>query len=134
MSGVTNIRSALEVALNAMSPSLSSAWENAPFTPVTGTAYQKVQLLFAEPVNSEFGRNHRELGYMQVTLFYPLLVGAALPAARAELIRSTFYRGAAFTSSGVTVTVSNTPEVSPGSVDGDRFAIPVKVRFFSNIQ
>jgi hypothetical protein len=134
VSGVTNIRSALEVALNAMSPSLSSAWENAPFTPVTGTAYQKVQLLFAEPVNSEFGRNYRELGYMQVTLFYPLLVGAALPAARAELIRSTFYRGAAFTSSGVTVTVSNTPEVSPGSVDGDRFAIPVKVRFFSNIQ
>ena len=134
MSGVTNIRAALEVALNAMSPSLSTAFENAPFTPVTGTPYQKVQLLFAEPVNTEFGSRHRELGFMQVTLFYPLLVGAAAAAARAELIRTTFYRGAAFVNGGVTVTVSNTPEVSPGSVDGDRFAIPVKVRFFSNIQ
>lgn len=127
------IRAALEVALNAMSPALSTAWENAAFVPVPGTPYQQVNVLFASPDNIEFGRTHRESGFMQVKLMYPLQVGTSAAAARAELIRSTFYRGASFTSSGVTVVVERTPEISPGSVDGDRYAIPVKVRFFANI-
>ena len=40
-----SIRSALEVALNAMTPSVSTAPENAPFTPVAGTPYQKLYLM-----------------------------------------------------------------------------------------
>lgn len=134
MSGVVNIRAALETALNGMSPALSTAWENAAFVPVAGTPYQKVHILFAQPDNQEFGSRHRELGFLQVTLMYPLQVGTSLINARAELIRSTFYRGAAFVNGGVTVTVSDTPEVSPGDVDGDRYAVPVKIRFFSNLQ
>jgi len=134
MSGVVNIRAALETALNGMSPALATSFENAAFVPVAGTPYQKVHMLFAQPDNQEFGSRHRELGFMQVTLMYPLGVGTSLINARAELIRSTFYRGAAFVNGGVTVTVSDTPEVSPGDVDGDRYMIPVKIRFFSNIQ
>lgn len=133
MSGVVNIRAALETALNAMSPALATAWENMAYTPVAGTAYQQVHILFAAPDNLEFGSHHREVGYMQVKLMYPLQVGTATIAARAELIRTTFYRGASFTSSGVTVVIEKTPEVSPGSVEGDRWAVPVKVRFFANI-
>jgi len=129
MAGVVNIRAALETALNGMSPALSTSWENAAFAPVAGTAYQQVNLLCAQPDNSEYGRTHREQGYMQVKLMYPLQIGTSTVAARAELIRSTFYRGASFVSGGVTVKVTHTPEVSPGSVEGDRFAVPVKVRF-----
>jgi hypothetical protein len=131
---VVKIRVALETALNGMSPALSTAWENASFAPVAGTPFQRVHILFAQPENREFGSRHRELGYMQVTLMYPLQVGTSLVNARAELIRSTFYRGAAFVNSGVTVTVSETAEVSPGGVDGDRYSVPVKIKFFSNIQ
>lgn len=130
---VVKIRAALETALNAMSPAVSTAWENMAFTPVAGTAYQRVNLLLATPENIEFGRHHREVGYMQVTLMYPLQVGTATVAARAELLRTTFYRGASFTASGVTVVIDQTPEVSPGSVEGDRYAVPVKVRFYANI-
>lgn len=130
---VVAVRAALETALNAMSPALSTAWENAAFVPVAGTPYQQVNILFATPDNLEFGSNHRELGYMQVRLNYPQGVGTATAAARAELIRTTFYRGASFTSGGVTVVIEKTPEVSPGSVEGDRFVIPVKVRFYANI-
>lgn len=130
---VVKIRTALETALNSMSPAVSTAWENVAFTPVAGTAYQRVDVLFAEPANEEYGAGHREQGYMQVKLMYPLQVGTGTVAARAELIRTTFYRGASFTSGGVTVIVERTPEVSPGSVEGDRYAIPVKVRFFANI-
>lgn len=126
------IKAALETALNGMT-ALSTAWENAAFIPVAGTAYQQVNILFAEPDNVEYGRTHRELGYMQIKLMYPLQVGSVTAITRAELIRSTFYRGASFTASGVTVIVERTPEIGAGSVEGDRWAIPVKIRFFANI-
>lgn len=128
------IRAALESALNGMSPSLSTAWENVNFTPTPGTAYQKANLLFAEPNNPEMGNNlKQELGIFQVTLMYPQNQGTALANARAELIRTTFHRAASFTSGGVTVTVEQTPQVAPGFSDGDRWAVPVKIRFFANI-
>ena len=125
------IKAALETALNGMT-ALSTAWENAPFIPVAGTAYQQVNILLAEPENVEYGRTHRELGYMQIKLMYPLQVGSVTAITRAELIRSTFYRGASFTSSGVTVIIERTPEIGAGSVEGDRWAINVKIRFYAN--
>lgn len=127
------IRAALETALNAMSPAISTAWENMAFTPVAGTAYQQVNVLFADPDNTEFGSRHRELGYMQVKLMYQLQVGTSVVMARAELIRTTFYRGASFTNGGVTVIVEKTPEISVEQVEGDRYAVPVRIRFFSNV-
>lgn len=130
---VVKIRAALETALNGMSPALATAWENVAYTPVTGTAYQQVHLMFAKPDNSEFGRRHQERGYMQVKLQYPPQIGTSTINARAELLRTTFYRGATFASGGVTVMISETPEVAVGSVEGDRYAVAVKVPFVSNI-
>jgi len=129
---VVACRAALETALNGMT-ALATAYENAPYTPIAGTPYQQVHILFADPDNLEYGRSHRELGYMQVKLMYPLQAGTATIATRAELIRTTFYRGASFTSGGVTVIVEKTPEVGSGQVEGDRWAVPVRVRFFANI-
>lgn len=130
---VVAIRAALETALNGMSPALSTAWENAVFQPVADTPYQQVHVLFATPSNPEYGSRHQELGYVQVKLMYPLQVGTSTVAARADLIRNTFKRGSSFTSGTVTVVVNKTPEVSPGSVEGDRYAVPVKISFFANI-
>lgn len=128
-----HIRAALEVALNAMSPPIATAYENSPFKPVAGTPYQQVNILLAPPDNETFGTRHIERGFMQVKLMYPLQVGTAVVAARAEAIRTAFKRGNSFTSGGLTVRVEKTPEVSPGSVDGDRWSVPVKVRFFCNV-
>jgi hypothetical protein len=128
------VRAALEVALAAMSPALATAWENAPYTPVAGTPYQRVTLLLAEPANLEMGSaRYTEQGYLQISLAYPLNAGAGAATARAELIRSTFYRGASFTSGGVTVNIEKTPEIAPGRVEEDRYVIPVKVRFFAHV-
>lgn len=129
---VVKCRGALEVAVNAMSPALATAWENVAFKPVTGQPYQRVSILFAEPGNEEYGPNYQELGYMQITLFYPHETGAGAAMARAELIRQTFKRGASFVNAGLTVVVSRTPEVMPAYNDGERFAVPVKVRFYAN--
>lgn len=128
------VRAALETALAAMSPAVATAWENVPFTPPAASVpYQAAFLLPAPPNNDEYGSAHTEQALFQVSLFYPLQVGSAAAVARAELLRTTFRRGATFTSSGVKVVVTNTPEVSQGTVDGDRWFLPVKIRVSSYI-
>lgn len=132
---ILKIRAALETALNGMSPALATAWENAAYTPVAGTPYQRVFMLPAGPENPSFGDGfRREYGLLQISLCYPLQTGPVAAATRAELIRTTFKRGASFTSSGVTVITEKTPDIAPGFYEADRYVLPVRVRYFSNIQ
>lgn len=128
-----SVRIALETALNAMTPALATAWQNSPFTPVTGTPYQKVFILTAEPGNAEYGPHYQERGIFQVTLMYPLMTGSAAAEARGELLRTVFARGNSFISGGVTVTIERTPHIGQGMVDSDRWAAPIKIRYFANI-
>lgn len=131
---IVSVRAALETKLNNMTPSLATAWENAPYTPVTGTAYQRVWLLTAEPSNPTMGDDYyREQGILQITLYYPLQTGSSAAAARADLIRTTFKRGTSMTSGANTVIIDRTPEISSGRVEGDRWALPVKIRWFAGI-
>lgn len=123
----------MESALNSISPALDTAWENDTYKPTTGTPYQEVSILFAAPENVEYGAGYRESGYMQVMLKYPLKKGSKDATDRAELIRTTFKRGNSFTHGGVATIVSNTPEIGPGGVEDGRFVIPVRVRFFANV-
>lgn len=128
------IRSALEAALYAITPAIATVAENAPYTPTPLIPYQQINLLLAPPLDSEVGGLlHTEQGYMQVSLYYPLDAGPGTAAARAELIRSTFYRGRAFSAGGVTVTIERTPEISPARIEPDFYVVPVKIRFFSHI-
>ena len=127
------VASALETALDNMSPPLATAWENAPFTPTQGTPYQAVTVLLAQPANDEFGPVYREEGFFQIDLKYPLGAGKGDAITRAELIRTTFPRGASFTASGVTVNIERTPEIMPGRTEPDRFVIPVRIRFYAHI-
>lgn len=128
------VRAALETALNAMSPALSTAWENDAFSPPeAGTAYQAVNLLLAEPLNQEIGRRYVERGFMQVSLRYPLDAGPAAASERAQALRTTFYRGASFTTSGITTIIERTPEIMSGFRDGDRWTIPVRIRFYAEV-
>lgn len=134
MSGVKNIRIALETALAAMAPSLATAWENTAFAPpASSVPYQRAYILFSTPDNQEFGASHIQQGIFQINLLYPLQAGPADAADRAELIRASFRRGFSFTNSGVTVNITRTPEVGQGLPDGDRWLVPVKVRFSSFI-
>lgn len=128
------VRSALQAKLDGMSPALATAWENVDYVPVTGTPYQAAYVLAAEPDNPTMGDDYyREQGIFQISLFYPIKVGTAVSEARAELIRTTFKRGTSMTSGAVTVIINKTPEISPGRVDGDRWHIPVKIRFYAGI-
>lgn len=128
------VRAAFETALAALTPAIATDFENANFVkPGPSTPYQSVKLLFAKPENPEMGTGYRELGYMQVTLFYPLGVGTLVAATRAKLLRDTFVKNTSLTNSGVVVTVNATPEIATGSPDDDRWMIPVKVPFHANL-
>jgi hypothetical protein len=127
------MRAAIEAAISGMSPSLSTAWQNVAFTPANGTAYQRVEWMFARPTNNEFGANYRQDAICQVTLCYPAGLGPAAIETRAELLKTTFKRGLSFTSGGVTVVSSDTPEMMPAYIDGDRFCIPVRIRVYAHL-
>lgn len=131
---LVSIRAALETKLAAMTPAISTAYENIPFTPVAGTPYQAAYLMPSDPDNATMGDgHHREQGVFQVSLFYPLQAGAGVAAARAELIKTAFARGQSMTSGSVTVRISKTPHIGQGRVDGDRWMIPVKIQYFADI-
>lgn len=127
------VRIALEAALEAMTPAIDIAWQNKPYKPIAERPYQKAFILTAEPGNAEYGAHYQERGIFQVTLMYPLMTGSAAAEARGELLRTTFERGNSFVSGSVTVTIERTPHIGQGVADEDRWALPVKVRFFANI-
>ncbi|UAL09106.1 phage tail terminator-like protein [Caulobacter segnis] len=130
---VPKIRAALETALAAMSPPLATAWENTAYTPTAGAPYQRVSMIFAEPVNTEYGRGFQQGGMFVVSLCWPQGAGMADITVRVELLRSTFYRGAAFTADGLTTTVARTPLILAAILEGDRYVMPVQVPFLATI-
>lgn len=130
---LTAIRAALETTLNAISPALTTIWENTDGTPVNGTAYQRVFLLPGPPRNLEIGPSYTEQGYLQVSLYYPLGTGPAAATARAEAIRAAFKFASTHTASGVTVLVTATPEIGPARTEDDLYFLPVRVRFEAQI-
>lgn len=117
-----------------MTPTLSTAYENAPFTPVNGTPYQRASMLYAIPEGEVLGcTRHREVGVFQVQLFYPTGDGNAAAHARAEAIRTTFARGSIFTHSSTNTLIRGTPSKSPGFIDGDRYVVTVSIPYEAEI-
>lgn len=128
------IGGALEALLATITPELLTAHENEDFTPPDAdTPYQRADLIPARPDNQENNASYMAQGFLQVTLFYPLKAGAGVAGARAELVRSTFYRGRSVSSGGVTASISATPEIMAGAVDGDHFMVPVRIPFHAHI-
>jgi hypothetical protein len=131
---IERVRTAIEIALHAMTPALETAWENRNYTPTAGTPYQRAFLMPATPDNATKGDQHyRERGVFQVSLYYPVNEGAAKAMARAQLIRATFYRGSSFTNGTVTTRIDATPEIGRGMVENDRWVLPVSIRYFADV-
>lgn len=132
MSGALSVRKALETRLASMVPLLATQWENRAFKPSAGTPYQKVDLLFAEPINEEIGRQFQEQGYLQVSLRYPVGTSAADALTKAQAVRDWFPKGLPMIADGLTVNVNKIPSISPATIDGDRYCVLVKIRFLTN--
>ncbi len=127
------VRAALETKLAAMTPALSTAVENVPFTPVAGTPFQAAYFMPSVDNPTMGDGFYRVMGIFQVSLFYPLNTGSGTAAARAELIKTAFKRGTTLTSGTVTVKIDKTPEIPQGRVEGDRWHIPIRIPFYADI-
>lgn len=130
------IRAALEKRLAAMVPNLPTQYENGVDLSAADKAgaHQAVYLLLAEPENPTQGHGfHRENGFMQITLSYSLAEGTGDAAARAEAIRAWFLASPNLVEGDVTVTIHRTPQIMNGFRDKDRWCVPVRVFFFSNV-
>lgn len=124
------IRSALETALAAMSPSLPTVWQNdLPADPGSGP-YQRADLLMGQPINAEYGARSIKQGVFQITLCWPTGVNTAGVDERCDLIEQAFPRGLSLTSGPYVVTIQRTAEILPGYRDADRWCVPVRLRFF----
>lgn len=127
------VRQLLDTQLSTLLPALLTAWENVDVSPTIGVPYQATNLLPAQPGNPVYGPGFVEQGIYQVTLCYPTTAGAKDAVARAEQIRAAFPRGASFSKSGLTLSVSDTPEIMQGTLNGDIFQLPVRVRWYANV-
>lgn len=127
---IVTARTLLEGRLNAITPSLSTAWENVLFTPVANTPYQRVNLLVSDIKNPCINdKMYETTGFLQVMLCYPLATGAKNAYARAEMIQDSFCFGLQLTSGAVKVLIHKTPQIAPAIINGDRYEIPVSIYF-----
>ncbi len=111
-----------------------TAWEGVAFATVPLVPYQRVNLLSSPPENPSFGGSfYRELGFMQVTLYYPVQRGVLDIMTRAELLRTTFARGASFTSSGVTVNIPKKASISAPKIDEEVISSYVRIPYWADI-
>lgn len=131
---IPTIRKTIEQKLAALSPAVSTAYENKPFTPVTGTPFQRVNLMPNTPDNTtQGGASYIERGIFQIMLCYPINTGPAAAEAQAQLTRAHFKRGTSMVEAGIAVVVTDTPRVASGMIDDNRFCIPISVPWQAQI-
>jgi hypothetical protein len=120
------IRAALEKRLALLAPAIATAYENSSYNSTGGVPYQRVTFLPAAPDNSIMGSfMYKEQGLYQVMLCYPISTGPGLAEARAQALRLHFRRGTTLYEGSLIINIVNTSRVVVGSIDGDRFCIPI---------
>jgi len=127
------MRTALEIAVNGITPALPTAWQNDSFDPVKGVAWQRVTILTGRPENQVMDTSFKENGVLRISLFYPLRIGSALASQRIDLIRSVFPRDTKLVKDNVTVTTVGTPEKASEQVETDWYSVVIDIRFYSEI-
>lgn len=127
------IRAAFEKRLNewakAQSPPILVAFENVAFTPPAGL-YLRAFLLPGETQNPSLGGSHqRRIGLFQVSVVAPINGGARPAEIIAEALEALFPRGLSLGPAQV----DTSPSVAPALSDGERYTIPVSIRYRADI-
>lgn len=114
--------------------SFPTAWENVPFTPQAGVAWQAVHGLPSQTLNPSYGDNFERLvGVMQVMLLYPKNEGRHNAQTRAEVLRQGFKRGTTLLTAGVRVLVDRSPWVGVAMTDGAWYRVPVSIPYIVDV-
>lgn len=70
---------------------------------------------------------------MQVNLMFPTGGGPGAAEQRGKLLQLAFHRGLSLAADGITTVIDETPEVTGGAVEDDRFVVKVFIRFYAYI-
>lgn len=130
------IASALYTQLATGTASVPITYANEELDPpgTLAESFIVASVAFAQPENDEMGRGRdREVGYLEAVCKFPLGEGEGPCLARCEAIAAVFTKATAITAGSVSIFVDRPPEIRPGYRDGDRWAQPVRVRFFANL-
>jgi hypothetical protein len=127
------IKQLAETHLKTLAPAFPTAWENVNFKPPAGP-FQVPTFLFAEPdLRGSADSPYLQRGIMTVTLAYPTNQGGGAAQAKAVDIQNHFYAGTTLIDGDFRVVIEKVPEITGGAVEGDRFVIRVRIRFFAHI-
>lgn len=127
MHSTDKIAAALATRLNTLG--IPTQWENGPaFTPPAGSAYLKESFMPGEAL--PFGVFQADIvgGIYQVTVMIPKGSTKGGSIAAVEAVMGAFPRGLRLTYDGQTAVILATWK-SMGFESGDRFAVPVSVKF-----
>jgi hypothetical protein len=135
MSILTNIRTALDTRLLSTPGGIASAltaWDNKgpKTTPTTAQPYQVVSLLPATPDNPTLTEETAiHTGVYQVLLMFPPGVGPLPAGTLTQAIAGHFPAGLSLTHNGQKVRIRGTPHIAAGYQSGERYAVPISIRY-----
>jgi len=133
MSAIQNIKRAAERRLNALTPTVTTAWEGVSFTP-PNTIYQRVQFTLQTPDDPVLGTGfHRERMTMQVFVVGAANKGTSEVINRAELIRAHFAKGLVLNEGSVKIHVLRTPQIAGNTVVSERVICPVLIELVAEV-
>lgn len=126
------IRAALDTHLTNWLSVPEIAWEGEDFTPTPGALYAAVNLLPRQTDNPTLSERLRDDGGIyQVALYFP----RGSPTATCDIISgglvSHFEAGTVLQAGIIKVRIEGTPAIAPGLPTGDRWLVPVSIRYRS---
>lgn len=131
---IAKVSAALETRLGTLTPALDTAYENRAFKPVADVPYQRVNLIPARTFVVGLDLTTKQLrGIFQVSLCYPLNGGRGPALARAELLFNHFPAGLKLIQSGIRVHCDEPASIASALIDGDRYVVPVSIRYLAFI-
>lgn len=130
---IIEIKRAAERKLNALTPSVPTAWESVSFEPAVGL-YQRVQFTIQSPDDPVLGTGfHRERISMQVFVVGAANKGTSEVITRAELIRTHFAKGLVLQEGNIKIHVLRTPQVAGTTVASERVVCPVIIELVAEV-
>lgn len=135
MSGITQIRAALETRLAALSNAPDIGWENTEFEPPEDEVSMLAYLLRADTVSRTLGVPEvtMEQGVFQVSVLAPRGAGSGAAEAVAEAVREHFPKGLSLDAGGVSVRIARRGSVTPARQDGAWHRIDVSIPYFCHV-
>jgi hypothetical protein len=126
------IRAALDTRLSTLPGLPPVAWEGEDYAPVQGVTYAKVALLPRTPSNRTLTEQLQDNGGVyQIGLYFPRGTPTGTMDALAGTIQQHFAAGTSLSAGIIGVRIEGTPAIAAGFPTGDRWLVPVSIRYRS---